>query len=135
MTQAFISALDIDSSVSGGVLNGSSKCLLKDDIEQLDSKRKEGLFEQTPKVDLELGTLLAAQNAARSNPEQIVVFLNLGIAPSDLVVAQRAYELAAELGVGIELRPFAPPSLLMKICGRLRLSRGMNNLRRIAGCP
>ncbi len=135
MTQAFISALDFDSSVSGGVWNGSSKCLLTDDIEQLDSKRKEGFFEQTPKVDLELGILVAAQNAGRSSPEQIVVFLNLGIAPSDLVVAQRAYELAAELGVGIELRPFAPPSLLMKICGRLRLSRWMNNLRRIAGCP
>ncbi len=133
--QAFISALDFDSSVSGGVLNGSNTCLLTDDIEQLDSKRKEGLFEQTPKVDLELGTLVAAQNAGRSSPDQIVVFLNLGIAPSDLVVAQRAYELAAELGVGVELRPFAPPSLLMKICGRLRLSRWMNNLRRIAGCP
>ncbi len=108
----FVSALDFDASLSRDVLLQPGVKVLTDDIPQLDSKRHEGFFDNTPKVEVELGDVVAGTKGLGNNPDDVVVFLNLGIAPSDLVVAQHAFERAQEAGVGIELRPLttAPPS-------------------------
>lgn len=101
----FVSALDFDSSLSREVLLQPGIHVVTDDIPQLDSKRHEGFFVNTPKIEIEIGDVVAGKERLEHGPDDVVVFLNLGIAPSDLVVAHHAFERAREASVGIELRP------------------------------
>lgn len=107
----FVSALDFDASLSREVLLQPGVQVFTDDIPQLDSKRHEGFFVNTPKIQVELGDVVAGTKSLGNSPDDVTVFLNLGIASSDLVVAQHAFERAQAAGVGIELRPLteSPP--------------------------
>lgn len=127
----FVSALDFDASLSTSVLEHSDVRVTTDDIPQLDSKRKEGFFAHTPPIEVELGDVVAGKKSLEREPNDVVVFLNLGIAPSDLVVAQHAFERARAASIGIELRPMTRPSLLTRLLGAERTFRLMNRLRRL----
>ncbi|MCA8960280.1 MAG: ornithine cyclodeaminase family protein [Planctomycetes bacterium] len=128
---AFVSALDFDASLSRDVLRRPGVKLITDDAPQLDSKRHEGFFANTPPIEVEVGDVLAGTRRLDAAPDDVVVFLNLGIAPSDLVVAQLAFERAEQASIGIELRPLGRPSWVARVLGLRFAFRLMRGLRRL----
>ena len=61
----------------------------------------EGALKESDVVG-ELGQLVAGEIPGRASPEQITVYNSLGITAQDLIAAQRVYERAVELGLGID---------------------------------
>ncbi|MEZ4270653.1 MAG: hypothetical protein R3C68_04235 [Myxococcota bacterium] len=65
--------------------------------------RSEGYFQKTPQVCTDLGELVVGNHPGRTHVGQRTLCVNLGLALSDMVTAQRIFEAAKAQGIGQRL--------------------------------
>jgi ornithine cyclodeaminase/alanine dehydrogenase-like protein (mu-crystallin family) len=99
---AFISAVDFDSYVQPAAFERAD-LLFTDDLAQFHYYRRAGYFQHTPEPQGDLGQLVTGAVAGRTNPEQIAIAVNLGVALEDMAVAIEIHRRAMELGIGTPL--------------------------------
>lgn len=97
-------ALDYDSAWSGPAMKECDK-FVSDDIEQLLSTQKEGVyFSGIPgEIYADLGELAAGLKPGRQNAMEKIFCMNMGIAVDDMVTAKLIYDRALEKGAGTTL--------------------------------
>ena len=99
-------ALDYDSAWSGRAMKECDK-FVSDDIQQLLSTQKEGVFFSgiPGKIYADLGELAAGLKPGRQNETERIFSMNMGIAVDDMVTARLVYEraLARETGTRLPL--------------------------------
>jgi ornithine cyclodeaminase/alanine dehydrogenase len=97
-------ALDYDSAWTGSAMKECDK-FVSDDIGQLLSTRKEGVFFKSipDKIYADLGELAAGLKPGRQNDKEKIFCMNMGIAVDDMVTAKLIYDRALERGAGTRL--------------------------------
>lgn len=98
----FGAAVDFDSYWTPGAQKAADK-ICTDDTAQLDYYRTVGYFQQTPPVYADLGELVTGRKPGRTNPEERIIAMNLGLALEDVVVAKEVFLRAAAKGIGRRL--------------------------------
>ncbi len=56
-----------------------------------------------PRLDAEIGEILAGKTEGRRNDQERILILNLGIAACDIAVAAEVYQRSVDLGIGTKL--------------------------------
>jgi ornithine cyclodeaminase/alanine dehydrogenase-like protein (mu-crystallin family) len=74
--------------------------LYTDDTAQMDYYRSMGYFQTTPKVQGDLGEVVAGKKPGRTGPVQRTMAMHLGLAIEDMVTAVRIYDRAVAQGIG-----------------------------------
>jgi ornithine cyclodeaminase/alanine dehydrogenase len=74
-----------------------------DDIQQLWYYKRQGYFNQLPKVYAELGDIVAGQKSGRENKNERIMSMNLGLAIEDIATAKLIFERANFAGTGVRL--------------------------------
>jgi ornithine cyclodeaminase/alanine dehydrogenase len=97
-------ALDYDSAWTGAAMKECDK-FVSDDIGQLLSTRKEGVFFKyiPDKIYADIGELAAGLKPGRQNDKEKIFCMNMGIAVDDMVTAKLIYDRALERGAGTRL--------------------------------
>ncbi|MCX7805588.1 MAG: ornithine cyclodeaminase family protein [Planctomycetota bacterium] len=95
----FISPVDLDSYLEPEVFRAAGR-FYTDDSAQFAAYRKMGFFEGVPDPLGDLGELLAGRKPGRTDPREITISANLGLAIEDVAVAVAIHARAREKGVG-----------------------------------
>lgn len=96
--------LDYDSYWKPEALKGFDK-LFADDIPQIRHLQNQGTyFLDIPKIDGELGEIIAGKKRGRGNETEKIMCMNLGVAIEDMPIAVEVYRRAVDLGIGVWLR-------------------------------
>jgi alanine dehydrogenase len=75
-----------------------------DDRRPFDSEEVRHRFPTgVPRLDAEIGEILIGKSAGRSNDQERILILNLGIAACDIAVAAEVYQRSVDLGIGTKL--------------------------------
>jgi len=74
--------------------------LVSDDIGQLEHIRADGYFTDCPPPDTEVGLVVTGAHPGRTDREQRILALNMGVAVEDVATARGIYELAVERDAG-----------------------------------
>ena len=74
-----------------------------DDAAQMEFYRSAGYFQATPKVQGDLGEVVAARKPGRGGSTQRTMAMHLGLAVEDVVTAVRIYDRAVAQGIGSRL--------------------------------
>lgn len=77
--------------------------VLTDDLGQVEHIKPHGYFVGCPEPHAELGEVVAGLKPGRTNPDQKIVVLNMGVAVEDVATAREIYEIATREKIGIEL--------------------------------
>lgn len=99
---SFASPVDFDSYWKGEALKEADK-LATDDISQMNYYRKSGYFKDTPEPYADLGEIVIGKKPGRESEDEKTISINLGIALDDMAVAPLIYNMAKDMGIGIEL--------------------------------
>lgn len=99
---AFCMPVDFDSLFTPEAIR-SMDLFYTDDAAQMEYYRSMGYFANTPKVQGDLGEVVAGRKARRTSPEQRTMAMHLGLAIEDMVAAIRIYERARAQGIGMRL--------------------------------
>lgn len=95
--------LDYDSYWQPEALRGFDK-LFADDISQITHLQNQGsYFLNFPKIDGELGEIIAGKIAGRESNTERIMCMNLGVAIEDVPIASEIYKSAKEKGIGVYL--------------------------------
>ena len=101
-TGALVCPLDLDSYLKPDVFIKSDS-LFTDDLNQFNQFKSNGLFQSCPESVAELCDLIAGNLTGRTNDQQIITAINIGLALEDMAVAPIIYERAMEKNVGAML--------------------------------
>lgn len=99
---AFASPVDFDSYWKPEAMKKSDK-FCTDDIDQLRYYKKIGYFSDIPEIYGELGQIAAGIKEGRTNDEERIISVNLGIAMEDMAVGKLIYQKAKEMNIGTML--------------------------------
>ena len=98
-TGAFLSPVDFDSYVKPEVFAAADR-LFTDDLAQQQYYQQAGYFQETRKPDGDLGDLLTGKKPGRTNPHELTIAMNLGLALEDMATAPLIYRAAKQKGIG-----------------------------------
>jgi ornithine cyclodeaminase/alanine dehydrogenase len=98
----FASAVDFDSYWHPDAL-ARLDLFTTDDVPQLEHFREAGYFAAIPAVDADLGELVTGRHPGRTDPRQITMACNLGLAIDDVAVAVTVLDTARRAGIGTVL--------------------------------
>jgi ornithine cyclodeaminase/alanine dehydrogenase len=98
----FISPVDFDSYWKPEAMFRSHK-FCTDDYNQLNHFKNIGYFKNIPNVYADLGEIVSLKKDGRSDPNEIIFSLNLGLALEDMAVAIKVYETALRSDIGLML--------------------------------
>lgn len=101
----FASPSDYDSYWKRNALNSFNR-IYTDDIPTLHDLKQYGFFQYLPDVDAELADVVVGKKPGRENDEEKIMFMNIGIGLSDVIVADKIYKIAREKEIGVELNLF-----------------------------
>ncbi len=96
---AFCMPVDFDSQFTPEAIRAMD-LLYTDDTAQMDYYRSVGYFQATPKVQGDLGEVVAGRKPGRTGPVQRTMAMHLGLAIEDMVTAVRIYDRAVAQGIG-----------------------------------
>jgi len=96
-------ALDYDAAWSAAAMAACDRFVTDDIAQTLATKEHGPRLGGIPDLDADLGGIVAGRVAGRSDAQQRVFCLNLGIAVEDIVCARAVYERAVAAGVGRRL--------------------------------
>ncbi len=96
---AFCIPVDFDSQFTPEAIRAMD-LLYTDDTAQMDYYRSMGYFQTTPKVQGDLGEVVAGKKPGRTGPVQRTMAMHLGLAIEDMVTAVRIYDRAVAQGIG-----------------------------------
>lgn len=96
---AFASAVDFDSYWQPEALE-EFDILTTDDLAQMAYYRTVGYFQNTPQPHADLGQIAAGLKPGRTDPEQRIIAINLGLALDDMAVGPEIFRRAVEQGIG-----------------------------------
>jgi ornithine cyclodeaminase/alanine dehydrogenase len=99
---AFACPVDFDSYWKAEALLGCD-LFATDDLGQLAYYETQGYFRSIPKMRVDLGDIVAGKAQGRTNDDQRIIAMNLGIALEDMAVAIQVYERARAQGIGTRL--------------------------------
>jgi ornithine cyclodeaminase/alanine dehydrogenase len=99
---AFACPVDFDSYWTPAAMH-SVDLFLTDDATQLAYYQKQGYFSDIPPLYADLGELVAGKKAGRTDADQRIIAMNLGLALEDMAVAVKIYARAKERGIGTRL--------------------------------
>lgn len=95
-------AIDYDCYFKPAALCAANR-LLTDDFAQIEHIKEYGYFVGCPKPEAELGSVVAGLVPGRTDNNQKIVVMNMGVAVEDVAVAKEIYEFAKSNGLGLEL--------------------------------
>jgi len=98
----FASPIDYDSYWKKEALITFNK-IYTDDIQTLLEHKKYGFFLNLPDSIAELADVVARKKPGRENMKEKIMFMNIGISLSDIIVADKMYKSAIERKIGVEL--------------------------------
>ena len=99
---ALVCPLDLDSYVQPDVFI-KSDFLCTDDLNQFNQFKSNGLFQSCPESIAEVCDVIAGNVSGRTNDQQIITAINIGLALEDMAVAPLIYQRATKKNVGIWL--------------------------------
>ncbi|HSD50854.1 MAG TPA: hypothetical protein VLG48_05545, partial [Candidatus Methylomirabilis sp.] len=99
---AFCMPVDFDSQFTPEAIRAMD-LFYADDTAQMDFYRTLGYFQTMPKVQGDLGDVVAGKKPARTSPRQRTMAMHLGLAIEDMVTAVRIYERAVAQRLGTRL--------------------------------
>lgn len=99
---AFCMPVDFDSQFTPEAIRAMD-VFYTDDTAQMEFYRTLGYFRATPRVQGDLGEVVAGRKPGRTSPMQRTMAMHLGLAIEDMVTAVRIYERAAAQGIGARL--------------------------------
>ncbi len=95
----FACPVDYDSYWKKDALMSFDK-IYTDDLVTLNDHREDGYFSSLPDNLPELASLVAGKTLGRENDDEKILFMNIGIGPSDVIVANRVFEIACKKSIG-----------------------------------
>ena len=99
---ALVCPLDLDSYVKPDVFI-KSDFLCTDDLKQFNQFKSNGLFQSCPESIAEVCDVIAGNIPGRTNDQQIITAINIGLALEDMAVAPLIYERAIKKRIGVWL--------------------------------
>ena len=99
---AFCMPVDFDSQFTPEAIR-SMDLFYSDDAPQMEFYRTMGYFKSTPKVQGDMGEVVAGKKPGRTTAGQRTMAMHLGLAIEDMVTAVRIYERARSQGIGTRL--------------------------------
>jgi ornithine cyclodeaminase/alanine dehydrogenase-like protein (mu-crystallin family) len=99
---ALVCPLDLDSYVKPDVFI-KSDFLFSDDLNQFNQFKSNGLFQSCPENIAEVCDVIAGNISGRTNDQQIITAINIGLALEDMAVAPLIYERATKKCIGVWL--------------------------------
>ncbi len=99
---AFCMPVDFDSVFTPEAIRAMN-LFYTDDAAQMEFYRTMGYFDATPKVQGDLGEVVAGKKPRRMQPEQRTMAMHLGLAIEDMVTATHVYQRALARGIGTRL--------------------------------
>jgi ornithine cyclodeaminase/alanine dehydrogenase-like protein (mu-crystallin family) len=101
---ALIAPLEVDRALEASLVYDPD-LLVVDDTGQTLAFKEMGCFsEGEPPIGAELGEIIAGKKVGRTNDDQIIVAMNVGLSIEDIAVGQHIYKRATERNVGQPLR-------------------------------
>ncbi len=98
----FASDLDCGSCWKKITLNSFDK-IYTDDVHTLHNYKQYDLFEGFPEPNGELAKVILGEAIGRENEDEKIIFINIGLALSDIIVGYKIYRIAVERKIGTEL--------------------------------
>jgi ornithine cyclodeaminase/alanine dehydrogenase-like protein (mu-crystallin family) len=95
-------AIDYDCYFKPAALHAANR-LLTDDFGQVEHIKEYGYFVGCPKPEDELGSVVAGLVRGRTDDDEKIVVMNMGVAVEDVAVAKEIYEFAKNKGLGLQL--------------------------------
>jgi ornithine cyclodeaminase/alanine dehydrogenase-like protein (mu-crystallin family) len=92
-------ALDFDSYWTPAAMHSMDR-FCTDDRDQLAYYREIGYFSSIPDVYAELEEIVSGKRPGRSNPQERIMSMNLGLAIADIATATLVYQTAKRRGIG-----------------------------------
>ena len=99
---AFCMPVDFDSLFTPEAIRAMN-LFYTDDVAQMEYYRTMGYFGATPRVQGDLGDVVAGKKPRRTQPEQRTMAMHLGLAMEDMVTATHVYQRAMVRGIGTRL--------------------------------
>jgi len=99
---AFCMPVDFDSLFTPEAIRAMN-LFYTDDVAQMEYYRTMGYFGATPRVQGDLGDVVAGKKPRRTQPEQRTMAMHLGLAIEDMVTATHVYQRAMVRGIGTRL--------------------------------
>ena len=99
---AFCMPVDFDSLFTPEAIRAMN-LFYTDDVAQMEFYRTMGYFGATPRVQGDLGDVVAGKKPRRTQPEQRTMAMHLGLAMEDMVTATHVYQRAMVRGIGTRL--------------------------------
>lgn len=74
-----------------------------DDRPQLEHLKEYGYFHGVPDDIVEIGEVIAGKRPGRTSDDQVIVSINMGVAPEDVTLARKVYDTLSGAGRGLRL--------------------------------
>jgi ornithine cyclodeaminase/alanine dehydrogenase-like protein (mu-crystallin family) len=99
---ALMVMIDYDSYAKPETLQRAD-AVFTDDVPQLAHLKEHGYFLGAPDDIVEIGEVVAGKRPGRTAADQVIISVNMGVAPEDVTLARRVYDKLCAAGRGLRL--------------------------------